>query len=192
MVISNGPFSLARFDAPAQFAEIIAFRDASYPFTPGKWFFGKPQSIEIVKVEGDFIPIGGEGRFTVEVRGPGQLSLAYVLFDPSKGLQISRGEANRLEGNRFVIELPRDLTSSIEPGSYQLLLTAFSDAVSIVDERVQAITASTTQVTTTIPTTPPGQIPSVFDPTLVIGGAGAAVVVLALLLVLRRRTAKSS
>ena len=33
LVISNGPFMLERYDPPAQFAELTAFRDENYPFT---------------------------------------------------------------------------------------------------------------------------------------------------------------
>ena len=41
LVISNGPFYLEQFDPPAQFAELVAFRDPSYPFKPGDLYRGR-------------------------------------------------------------------------------------------------------------------------------------------------------
>ena len=46
-VISNGPFKLVRFDPPAQFAELLAFRDATYPFKPGDMFRGSPPPLHL-------------------------------------------------------------------------------------------------------------------------------------------------
>ncbi|MBI3116842.1 MAG: hypothetical protein HYZ12_05860, partial [Thaumarchaeota archaeon] len=149
MVISNGPFELAKFDAPSQFAEIDAFRDATYPFKPGDLFYGEPPSIDITSVQGDFITIGKDTTFNVQVRGPGILDLSYVLYDPASGAVIQKGDAQRVSNSSFVIALPSELTSKIEPGSYQLVLTASSDSISIVAERGKLVEASTTAVTTT-------------------------------------------
>ena len=41
LVISNGPFMLNIYDPPAQYAELLAFRDETYPFKPGQFFFGR-------------------------------------------------------------------------------------------------------------------------------------------------------
>ena len=193
MVISNGPFKLATFDARAQFAEIQAFRDPTYPFKPGQWFYGEPPSIEILRVQGDSITIGKDARFTVEIRGPGQLNLSYILFDPAKGVLIRKGDAQRLTNTSFTVNLPAELTSKLEPGSYQLILTASSDAISIVAEQGKLVAASTTPPTTSVPTTAPGQLPALgFNPTVLLGAAGAVVVVLVTVLLLRRRGGKSN
>lgn len=159
MVISNGPFELAKFDAPSQFAEIDAFRDATYPFKPGDHFYGEPPSIEITKVQGDFITIGKDTTFDVQVRGPGILNLSYVLFDPASGAVIEKGSAQPVANGSFVISLPSALTSKIGPGSYQLVLTASSDAISIVAERDKLLEASTTAVNTSSVVTT-GGVPS--------------------------------
>ena len=58
LVIANGPFFLARYDPPAQFAELHAFRDPSYPFKPGDWYLGEAPRIEIVAVDEDAVSIG--------------------------------------------------------------------------------------------------------------------------------------
>ena len=39
--ISDGPFMLTQFDPEAQYAKTIAFRDASYPFQPGDWYYSQ-------------------------------------------------------------------------------------------------------------------------------------------------------
>lgn len=193
MVISNGPFELKTFDARAQFAEIQAFRDPTYPFKPGDWFFGEPPSIDILRIEGDFIPIGKEARFTVQVKGPGELSLRYILFDPAKGQLIKSGEGQRVTNNSFSVTFPSELTSTLVPGRYQLLVTASSDAISIVSERVKLVDASTTAPTTSVPSTVPGQVPAPsVDPTLLIGAAGAVGAVLVAVLLLRRSRKSAS
>ena len=43
LVISNGPFFLAKYDAAAQFAEMDAFRDPTYPFTASDFDLGHPR-----------------------------------------------------------------------------------------------------------------------------------------------------
>src|SRR5690606_9452953 len=51
LVISNGPFYLADFDPPAQFAEVRAFRDPTYPYRAGDWLFGAPPALSIERVQ---------------------------------------------------------------------------------------------------------------------------------------------
>src|SRR5579884_3169879 len=47
LVISCGPYVLSRFDAPSQFAELDAFRPATYPFVPQNWRYGAPPHLTI-------------------------------------------------------------------------------------------------------------------------------------------------
>ncbi|MEA2025906.1 MAG: ABC transporter substrate-binding protein, partial [Chloroflexota bacterium] len=53
LVISQGPFYLEQFDPPAQFAELLAFRDPSYPFKPGDHYRGEPPTLAIDDVSSD-------------------------------------------------------------------------------------------------------------------------------------------
>jgi peptide/nickel transport system substrate-binding protein len=41
LVISNGPFYLEQFESTANFAELDAFRDPTYPFKPGDLYAGR-------------------------------------------------------------------------------------------------------------------------------------------------------
>lgn len=40
LVISDGPFYLNEFNAPAGYANLSAFRDSDYPFSKGDWYYG--------------------------------------------------------------------------------------------------------------------------------------------------------
>ena len=61
----------------------------------------------------------------IDVRGPGKLSLNYILFDPSKSSLINKGDAEPVTNTSFTINLPADLTSTLKPGNYQLLQAVF-------------------------------------------------------------------
>ena len=47
MVISNGPFMLTRYDPPAQFAELTAYRHPDYPFSKGDFSFGEAELVRL-------------------------------------------------------------------------------------------------------------------------------------------------
>ncbi len=135
LVISNGPFKLTRYDPPAQFAELQAYRDPSYPFEPGDWRFGVPELVEIAQVPSGAIQIGAENALGVTLEGPGSLGVRYVLFDPADGTVIASGAATEGVAGEFTVELGEDVGDALQPGLYQLFLTAYSDAVSAVTER---------------------------------------------------------
>ena len=129
----------------------------------------------------------------IVVRGPGKLSLNYILFDTSKGSLINKGDGQPVTNSGFTITLPADLTSTLRPGSYQLLLTTSSDAISTVAECTKLIEASTTPQTTSVPTTTPGQVPvSGLNPALLVAAVGAVGAVLVTLLLFRRKAGKSA
>ncbi len=147
MVISNGPFYLERFDPPAQFAELKAFRDENYPFSPGDWYFGaaEPISLEPESVNG--IVIGQPLDVSVDVDGPGELGVRYVWSDPATGNVVKSGDATA-EGGGFVVPFSAAETAALVPGLYRLSITAYSDQLSTVSERVLTVEASATGTTT--------------------------------------------
>lgn len=163
LVISQGPFLLERFDGQAQFAELSAFRDESYPFKPGDWVrrFGEARPVEFEEIVGDRIGIGEEGLFRVKLRGPGELGLRYLLLDPASGRVVESGEATSRGGGVFEIRIPAGKTSGMSPGIYQLYLAAYSpNELGMVFERrvdVEAgrgvTTAQTTPTATATTTT---------------------------------------
>ena len=141
LVISNGPFKLTQYQLP-NFAELQAFRDASYPFKPGDWFFGQAELVEITGVQADDIQIGAEADIRVTLAGPGTLALKYVLLDPATGELLEAGEAERVTATDFTITLDVGLTSELQAGLYTVFLAASSDAVSTLAERSVDVVAS--------------------------------------------------
>ncbi|MBI2184374.1 MAG: hypothetical protein HYU39_05380 [Thaumarchaeota archaeon] len=158
MIVSNGPFALSRFDPASQSAEIQAFRDPSYPFKPGQWYYGSPSLVEITGVRGGPLAIGSATSFTVQVTGPGSIGVRFSLIDQAQSLEVFSGTAQRTAQDSFTVQIPADATSRLKAGQYQLVLTAFSDQLSYVSERTQAVAATvsppaTTTTTTTQPST---------------------------------------
>ena len=136
LVISNGPFFLERFDQPANFAELLAFRDPTYPFKPGDNYRGEPDTLAISDVESDLVVPGEDAIVTASVSGPGTLGLRYLLLDPALGEVILSGpaDAGANEGE-FSVTIPAEITGSLFPGFYELFLAADTDALAQVTER---------------------------------------------------------
>ena len=135
MVISNGPFMLERYDPPAQFAELVAFRDESYPFTASDLYRGLPDLIEYTEIEAPPIELGADYEVTLTLDGPGNLSLRYLLIDTASGEIIQQGDADTLDPNWFAIRMTAETTDQLELGIYELVLVAYSDELARMAER---------------------------------------------------------
>ena len=144
MVISNGPFMLVDFESAAQYAELEAFRDPSYPFSPGDWFFGSSPSIEIGSVDGTAVTKGQAATITITLSGPGELGVDYLLYDPSLGIILKTGEAAESSATSFTVPLSSQETSAMESAIYHLYILANSDSVSSLAERRADIEVTTT------------------------------------------------
>ena len=153
-VISNGPFKLVRFDPAAQFAELEAFRDPSYPFKPGDWYRGPAPTIRFGNIETAGIGIGSPATINVEVQGPGRLGVRYLLQDPVTGRRIVSGDAQPISATQYTIQLPPETTAGLKPGLYHLFVTTFSDELSSLAERRVDIEATTGQVSALATPTP--------------------------------------
>ena len=136
LVISNGPFSLARFDRAAQFAQLDAFRDPTYPFRAGDFALGAPPTLVITPVEPDVVGIGQEAVIPVTVEGPGTVTLRYLLIDPADGTVQASGTATPgAAPGSFEVTLGAEVTGGLFPSLYHLELAASSDAVALITER---------------------------------------------------------
>jgi peptide/nickel transport system substrate-binding protein len=136
LVISQGPYFLATFDPAAQFAELDAWRDESYPFSAGDFAYGDAPTIAIDPPEVDPIPIGQDAQVDVTVQGPGTIALQYVLIDPAAGTVVVSGQAEPGSApGTFTVPLPADVTGTLFPGPYRLSLAASSDEIALVSER---------------------------------------------------------
>ena len=134
LVIGNGPFFLKRYDPPAQFAELEAFRDPSYPYKPGDFYLGSAPRVDITRVEAGDVESGVDAEVSVEAQGPGRIGLRYVFFDPAAGRVVASGEADAGAG-ALTVSLPGTLTADLEPGLYQLFVAAYSDEIVSLTER---------------------------------------------------------
>ena len=161
-IISNGPFQLVRYDPPSQFAELLAFREPSYPFKPGDWYRGAPPAIRFNNIEAPGISIGSAASVEVTLEGPGIIDLQYLLLDPVSGEVVTLGEAQRTSGNQYSLEIPGGVTGQLSDGLYQLFLVASSDLVSSLAERRVDLEAFSGEIPTqaTVVSTPTAAAPT--------------------------------
>jgi peptide/nickel transport system substrate-binding protein len=134
LVISNGPFVLARYDPPAQYAELHAFRVEGYPFTAADFRLGQPPHVTIAPIQAPAPQLGEPIQITAQVSGPGTLALQYALVDPSAGKIVTSGNATG-GADGFTVSIDSSVTSGLFPGLYQLYLAASSDQVAEVAEQ---------------------------------------------------------
>jgi peptide/nickel transport system substrate-binding protein len=152
LVISNGPFILVRFDPPAQYAELTAFRDPDYPLKPGDIFRGVADPLRLTKVEAAPLQRGSEWKVSIRAEGPGDLALNYLVIDPSTGTVISKGAASSKGQGEFDLTLPGSQTAGMTARTYQLILAASSSELSAVTQRVISVESSGGVLVTTTPT----------------------------------------
>jgi len=141
LVISNGPFMLKIYDPPAQYAELIAFRDSTYPFKPGQFYFGTAELVDIIDINQNFIDLSSSNQLIVELTGAGNLGLRYILMNEITGQIISKGDAIPDDDNNFLINFDESLVSQLEPGFYKLYLAGYSDSISSLNERIIVLEA---------------------------------------------------
>ncbi|MFN8622484.1 MAG: ABC transporter substrate-binding protein [Chloroflexota bacterium] len=133
-VISSGPYMLSRYDQAAQFAQLDAFRDPSYPFTAKDFQLGPAPTIAVDVADAPEVVPGEDTTVDVSVQGPGMLALKWLLIDPSDGSVVTSGDG-AAAGDGFSVTIPADVTDTLFPGLYQLDLAASSDQVALVAER---------------------------------------------------------
>ncbi len=145
LIVSNGPYYLAEYEPRAQYAELRAYRDETYPFEPGDWSFGPPPTLSIQRVDAPKLTAGEESVVRVALAGTGELGLRYLLLDPVAQEVVIQGDAQYVAGGgantetvgdaEFAITFEQDVTGALWPGLYKLYLIAHSDAIALVEER---------------------------------------------------------
>ena len=135
LVVSNGAFYLEAIGSVTeQYAELRAFRDKSYPFTPKDFYVGIPKKIELytptaIQVSKDEII-----RFDTEVRGVAESYLKISLVDPHTQ-EILYTELMKVQEGKKTVEIPMEVAAKLKPDIYQIYITAFSNFTSLVVER---------------------------------------------------------
>ncbi|MEM4328480.1 MAG: ABC transporter substrate-binding protein [Candidatus Caldarchaeum sp.] len=190
-VVSNGPYYLAVFDPASQYAELRAYRDPSYPFKPGKWYFGAVDKPRLQKAEG-FVVVGSDSKIRLNTAGRGALSVSYVVKDLATGLLVDSG-VGRAVGGVFEISLPASKTSQLSPGFLELTIVVFSDEVAQAFSSTERVEVRRTAATETRPTLTqttvvqtPAEQPQQLPLGLIIAVAGILAVAI-VVFILRRR-----
>ncbi len=139
--VSQGPFYIDSFDKDAQTAVLRAFRDPTYPFHPGDWFYGVPsEKTKIIKLNVKPLIVGEPFNMTIVVVGAGNISVRWLLVDPSTGDVILSGEAQPSEFG-YLIYIPAEMTSKLSTYyNYKLVVIAFSDKIVLPDIEKTVIT----------------------------------------------------
>lgn len=132
--ISYGPFMLTKLDTSGQVLELTAFRDPSYPFKKGDWYFGFPIATEIVSITIDS-PISGKiapgypAAITVKLAGLPPLHLKYIIRDPANNI-VATGEGVQVSADTFVVNLTADFTKDLPTGvPYTFVFIGISEQV---------------------------------------------------------------
>jgi peptide/nickel transport system substrate-binding protein len=91
--ISNGPYTLEEFDAEANYAKTVAYRDENYPFSPGDWYYGRPAIPEVVDVTLATVTKGIPATIGIEMTGPETLAATYIITEEATGALVLKAEA---------------------------------------------------------------------------------------------------
>ncbi|ACL10723.1 Predicted solute binding protein [Desulfurococcus amylolyticus 1221n] len=146
--ISYGPFMLTKLDTQNQVLELTAFRDPTYPFKKGDWYFGQPVATSIVSVsiespiQGKILP-GQTANITVKLSGIPPFSLKYMIRDP-RGIIITSGDGLKVSEDTFRVVLDSNFTKTLAYGStYTVILVGLSEEVAIPGITRQVVNTAT-------------------------------------------------
>jgi peptide/nickel transport system substrate-binding protein len=92
--IGNGPYMMTRFDAEAQYAETKAFRDPTYPYSAGDWYYGRPAIPEVVDVSVPTVTKGVAATIEILMVGPENLEATYIITEEATGMLVLKDEAS--------------------------------------------------------------------------------------------------
>ena len=131
--ISNGPFYLAKYDAKANYAELRANRDASYPFDTTYWQkLFKTTCLTIDKIEVPVLNVIGKDinvKVSVsETIYPDDSSKPATKGDVTVMLLTDKGEhkftAKRVGNGIYQATIPAAQTKALKAGTYTVLAIA--------------------------------------------------------------------
>ncbi|MEM3607665.1 MAG: ABC transporter substrate-binding protein [Candidatus Bathyarchaeia archaeon] len=131
-LVSNGPYYFYKADTVARQDILKAFRDPSYPYSPGDFDqLTSPRFADIIRVSmPDRVVAGGEALIRVGVTVGGvpsrEAEVSYLIINP-EGEILLKGKAKPSEEpGEFEIELNHSETSELGTGSYLLKISAVS------------------------------------------------------------------
>ena len=135
LVISNGAYYLEVIGTVAeQYAELKAFRDESYPFTPRDFYVGIPKKIDLYTPTFIQIPRNREIMFDVEVRGVPESYIKISVVDPHTQ-DLLYTEVVKVQEGKTAVKIPLEVSAKLKEGTYRIYITASSDYTSLISER---------------------------------------------------------
>jgi peptide/nickel transport system substrate-binding protein len=163
LIISQGPFYLYAIDTAKQYIELRAFRDPTYPYKPGAFYFGvaTPASIKAINVPTVVVGQPVSVSVSLEVpQGAGRIYYKWGIIDPTTGRFIYTSAEMSTTTAPIAITVPADVTSKLTANKlYKFWVYAYAENVPIVTEATQvfvpkAAAPTPTPTATTPPTTP--------------------------------------
>lgn len=129
-LVANGPYFFSKSDVTARQDIIKAFRDPTYPFSPGDYdFLISPRTAQIMKIEApDRVTVGGETEIKANIAVGNEPShraeVIYLVFTPDGDLAI-KGVADPTDTvGEYLITMSAADTSKLQVGSYTLRVIA--------------------------------------------------------------------
>ncbi|MEM1597052.1 MAG: ABC transporter substrate-binding protein [Pyrobaculum sp.] len=168
LIISNGPFYLYAIDTTKQYIELRAYRDPTYPYKPGAFYFGAAQPVAVKTISIPTVVVNQPGSVSVSLEvpsGAGRIFYKWGVVDPTTGKYIYMSDEASTTANTITINMPADLTGRLTANrAYKLWVMAYAENVPIVAEATQVfvprVAAPTTPQTTPSPTPPTTPSPS--------------------------------
>jgi peptide/nickel transport system substrate-binding protein len=169
LIISQGPFYLYAIDPAKQYIELRAFRDPTYPYKPGAFYFGvaTPVSIKAINVPTAVVGQLVSVSVSLEVpQGAGRLYYKWGIIDATTGKFVYTSTEATVAAAPITITVPADVTSKLTANRpYKLWILTYAENVPIVAEATQVFVPRAAAPTTPTPTTPTTPMPTTPTPT---------------------------
>ncbi|WP_333639203.1 ABC transporter substrate-binding protein [Pyrobaculum aerophilum] len=172
MIISQGPFYLYAIDTANQYIELRAFRDPTYPYKPGAFYFGVATPVSIKAINIPTIAVGQSGTVSISLEvpeGAGRIFYKWGIIDPTTGKFVYISDEASATTTPITISIPTDVASKLTPNkAYKFWIYAYTENVPIVAESTQVFVPRTVAPTPTpSPSPSPSPAPSPTQPTVI-------------------------
>jgi len=209
LIISQGPFYLYAIDTAKQYIELRAYRDPTYLYKPGAFYFGVVTPVAIKAINVPTVVVGQPASVSVFLEAPqgaGRIYYKWGIIDATTGKFVYISPEASTTAVSITINIPAGETAKLTANRpYKFWIYAYAENAPIVAETTQVFvprTAAPAVPTPTTPTTPaptaPTPQPTVVTTTtvapatgtteaLVAGVVGILAVLVALAFALRRK-----
>ncbi|ABL88089.1 LPXTG-motif cell wall anchor domain protein [Pyrobaculum islandicum DSM 4184] len=175
MIISQGPFYLYAIDTAKQYIELRAYRDPSYPYKPGAFYFGVATPVSVKAINVPTVVVGQPATISVSLEvpsGAGRIYYKWGIVDPTTGRFLYMSEEGTTAAAPININVPADVSSKLTANrAYKFWVLTYAENVPIVSEATQVFipkaAAPATTPTPTPTTPPPATTPTPPQPTVV-------------------------